>query len=452
MKGALTVFRHEWAGFWRTGVAALMFLIVGAIGTGVALVEHRVWQSEQAKRTELQTQEVEQWLALGDTHIHKAAHLGYFVVRDLPPGVILDRGVWDFGGSAIWLEPHKRNAPKLRAADDAGLLARGAPRGVGPVLLWLTPLLLVVLLHAIVAGERALGSLAFAVSSGASPPAIITGKALAATTLAWAASLLPIAVGLTLAIGAGLSTVSAALWACGVLAALAIFASLVVTVSAFARQPLDALVALLLIWFVIAVLWPRLTPGLAASIEPIPSSQTIRSEAEVAAEGLVLEDTEQAVLADLTAAGIDAPNPSGVSAMAVEIDTAAAFAELFAPLEQGMARQATFLDVLAWASPLSSADRAGDAQLGLSDRDQFAFEARAEDMRIATQIALNEGWARAPAEGRGHPELWANVVDAAGASEMAPAGRSLAAWGLLFWAGLAGLGLIGASRAVRRSI
>lgn len=452
MKGALTVFRHEWAGFWRGGVAALIVLIVGVIGIGVVLVEHQNWQSEQAERAELQAQEVEQWLALGDTHIHKAAHRGYFVIRDLSPGVILDRGVWDFGGSAIWLEAHRRNAPKLRAADDTVLLARGAPRGVGPVLLWLTPLLLVVLLHGIVAGERTRGSLAFAVSSGASPPAIITGKALAAITLAWAAALAPMAVGLSLTIGAGLSLMSAALWAAGMLTALAIFASLVLTVSAFARRPLDALVALLLIWFVMAVLWPRMTPGLAASIEPIPSSQTIRSQAEVVAEGLVSEETEQAVLTQLAAAGIDNPNPSGVSAMAAEIDAAAAFAEIFAQLETGMARQADLLDVLAWLSPLSSADRAGDVKLGLSDRDQFAFETRAEDMRIATQMALNEGWARAPANGRGNPALWANVVDAAGIASAAASESGFAVWGLVIWTGLAGLGLVGASRAVRRSI
>lgn len=448
----LTVFRHEWAGFWRSGVAALMFLIIGLIGVATAVLEHRAWQSEQAEREALQAQEIEQWLALGDTHIHKAAHRGYFVVRDLPPGIILDRGVWDYGGSAIWLEAHRRNAPKLRAADDAGILARGAPRGVGPVLLWLTPLLLVVLLHGIVASERAKGSLAFAISSGANPSAIITGKALAGITLAWTAATLPMAVGVVLAVGSGLSETSAAFWAMGVFVALAIFVVVIVAMSAFSRRPLDALVALLLIWFVMAVLWPRLTPGIAASLQPIPSSQTVRSQAEVAAEGLVSDDTEQAVLAQLAEAGVSDPNLSGVSAMAAEIDAATTFAEIFAPLEDGMARQATFLDLLAWASPLSSADRAGDARLGLSDRDQFAFEARAEAMRIATQMALNEGWARAPAHGRGTPMLWQDVVEAAGATEASPAGRSLAGWGLALWVLLCGFGLFAATRAVRRAI
>ena len=452
MSATLTVFRHEWAGFWRNGVAALMIFIVGIIGTGVAFVEHRAWQTEQAQRAELQAQEVEQWLALGDTHIHKAAHRGYFVIRDLPPSIILDRGVWDFGGSAIWLEAHKRNAPKLRAADDAGLLARGAPRGVGPVLLWLTPLLLVVLVHASVAGERTRGSLAFAISSGASPRAIITGKALSAMTLAWAAAAVPMIAGLGLAIDGGLSIMSAAAWAASVLVALAVFAAIVVAVSAFSRRPLDALVALLLIWFVMAVLWPRLAPGIAASIEPIPSSQTIRSEAEVAAEGLVSEQTERAVLAQLTAAGVDEPNPSGVSAMAAEIDAAAAFADIFAPLEQGMVRQTKFLDVLSWVSPLAAADRSGDAMLGLGDLDQFAFEARAEDMRFATQMALNQGWVRTSSDGRGDPDLWADVVEAASLSSVAEPDRGTAVWGLLIWAGLAAIGLGAASRTVRRSI
>lgn len=452
MKSTLTVFRHEWAGFWRSGIAGLIAAIVGVVGVLTAIVEHRGWQAEQAAREALQTQEVDQWLALGDTHIHKAAHLGYFVIRDLPPGVILDRGVWDFGGSAIWLEAHKRNAPKLRAADSAGLLARGAPRGVGPVLLWLTPLLLVVLLNGIVAGERTRGSLAFAISSGASPSAIIAGKASAAVTLAWMAAFTPAIVGLGLAMGEGLSIASAAAWLGSVLAALSIFAALLVTISACARRPLDALVALLLVWFLMAVLWPRLTPGIAASLEPLPSSQTVRSEAEVAAEGLVSEATEQDVLARLAAQGVEAPNLSGVSAMAAEIDAATAFGEIFAPLEQGMARQAALLDGLSWISPLNATDRFGDAVVGLGDRDQLAFEARSEAMRFATQMVLNEGWARSASPGRGRDALWADVVEASSGVPSQTSDMGLAAWGILIWFLFVCLGLWSAARAVRRSI
>ncbi|MEM1268997.1 MAG: ABC transporter permease subunit [Bacteroidota bacterium] len=446
------VFRHEWAGFARSGALAVAVLVVGVIGTVTAVVEHRAWQAEQSERLELRAQEIEQWLALGGTHIHKAAHRGYFVVRDLPPGAILDRGVWDFGGSSVWLEAHRRNAPQLRAADAAAVVARGAPRGVGPVLLWLVPLLLAVLLHGAVANERESGSLAFAVSSGASPHAIVFGKALAAVSLAWAAVALPVVIGVGLAVRNGMPAAAAAGWAMTLLVALAVFAVVVVIASSLARRPLGALVSLLLLWFWMAVLWPRLTPGLAEQAAPIPSSQTVRSEAEVAAEGLVTDATLETVRDQLARVGVTDPNPAGVSAMAAEVDAAAAFADIFAPLEAGMEQQARLLDFASWVSPLTAADRAADATVGLSDRDQFAFEARAEDMRIATQMALNEGWARAGQRDVGDAALWRNVVDAAVATPEPDLARGQAYWGLLLWTVLATLGLLWAARTIRRSV
>ena len=452
MKGVTTVFLHEWAGFRRGGVAALLLSIVSVIGIAVAVGEHRLWNIEQRERTLLQAKEAEQWLALGDTHIHKAAHRGYFIIRAIPPGAILDRGVWDFGGSAIWLEAHRRNAPKLRAADASGLILRGIPRGVGPVLLWIIPLLLAVLVHGVVAGERARGTLAFAVSSGASPAVIVAGKALAVMTLAWAAAAAPILAGAGLALQSGLSFTGAIAWALTTLSALGVFSILVVTVSSVMRRPLGALVALLLIWFAMAVLWPRLASGVTAQLVPIPSSQTVRSTAEVAAEGLVSDATERAVRERLAADGVLEPNPSGVSAMAAEIDAAKAFTEIFAPLENAMKRQSDLFDVLSWASPLSAADRAADAALGLSDRHQFSFEARAEAMRIATQMALNEQWARSSGSARGTPETWSRVVAATRTIAAPATGPGYAGAGIVIWVFLSLVSFLFAARAVRDSI
>ena len=451
-KDILHVFRHEWSGFVRSGALFTLAAIVGVVGVATAIAEHRAWTWEQGVREQLQAQEIAQWLALGDTHIHKAAHRGYFVVRDMPPGVILDRGVWDFGGSAIWLEAHRRNAPQLRAADDAGVIARAAPRGVGPSLLWLTPLLLAVLFHGIVASERARGSLAFAVSSGASASAIVLGKTLALAAAACIATASPLLIAAALAINGGLGVVAGLVWMLTVLAAVATFAGLVVVVSSLSRRPLGALVCLLLLWFAMAVMWPRLTPGLANQFAPIPSSQTVRSQAEVAAEGLVSDETEKEMIAQLKTAGVETPNPSGVSAMAAEVDAARKFAEIFAPFEKGMKRQAALLDVLSWGSPLAAADRTGDALVNLGDRDQFDFEAGAETMRIATQMTLNEGWARAPESARGAPDLWRNVVNSARAEPHARQKSGAASFGLMIWAVISGGGLLLAARSVRRSI
>ena len=453
MSASWAVFLHEWTRFWRTGIVLAMVAIVSLIGVASVIIEQRTLSAERNERQALREQEIEQWLDLGDAHIHKAAHRGFFVIRELPPGALLDRGVLDFGGAAVWLEAHRRNAPQLRAIDSAGLSARGMPRGLGPVLLWLTPLLLVVLLHGIVARERASGSLAFSISLGASPAAIVLGKTGALISLAWIAALLPMVLGLTLAIQTGLHPLSAATWAGTMLTALGLFAGLVVAVSSVTRSSLAALVALLLIWFAMVVLWPRLAPGITQTLAPIPSSQVVRSEAEVAAEGLVKQSTERAIRARLQTEGIANPNPSGVTALAAEIDAAEQFERIFAPLETRMMRQVQLLDGLSWLSPLAAADRWADSLLGVSDRDQFAFEQQAEASRMATQRTLNEHWARmTPGAARGTQELWRQVVDAARPASKDRLTKSLAWPGLLLWL-LVVIGLLKFSiRAIRRAI
>ena len=143
---------------------------------------------------------------------------------------------------------------------------------------------------------------------------------------------------------------------------------------------------------------------------------------------------------------------TGVSAMAAEIDAARAFAQIFAPLEQAMGRQSDLFDILSWMSPLVAADRAADVPLGVSDRHQFSFEARAEAMRVATQMALNEGWARSDRGARGTPEIWRNVVEAADAVRAVPPGPGYTAAGLAIWLLVCVAGLGFTTRALRKSI
>ncbi len=451
MTQVLHVFRHQWADFWRRGIVLAMALSVGLVGIASVLLEWQAWHQEDATRQAMQAQERSQWLALEDTHIHKAAHRGYFVIRDMSVGVVLDRGVWDFGGSAIWLEAHRRNAPLLRAADDAGILARAVPRGVGPVCLWLVPLLIAVLAHGVFASERAQGSLAFAISSGAPPGTLVLGKSLATIALAWAGALLPLGLGMAIALANGQEAAPTAVWLVATLAALVLFAVGTVIVSALCTRPFQALIALLLIWFVFVVVWPRLAADLTGQLLPLPSSQTVRVEAEVASEGLVSDESKDLVRTMLATKGVTSPNSGGVSAMAAEIDAAAAFKRIFAPLEEGKQNQARLLDVLSWLSPIGAADRLGDSVLHLSDHDQAVFEARAEAMRFATQMALNEGWAEQTKSARGDAVLWQKVIDAADKATVQRPPKSLAWGGLVLWGFISVWGLISARSVIARS-
>lgn len=455
MTGVSTVFRHEWVGFFRRGIGWWLVFVVGAIGGITATVESRAWSSEAPARLTAQEREIEQWLGLGDTHIHEAGHRGYFLVRPAPPAAVLDRGVLDFGGSAIWLEAHRRNAPQLRATDSAGVIPRAIPRGLGPVLLWLAPLLMALLMYGVVADERADGSLAFAVSSGASPMALVVGKTLATIALVWTALVTPIALGVGLTASNGLAVGVAFGWAAIVMIAVAVFSCVLVSVSALAPSPTASLVTLLLFWFGATILAPRVVAGATKALVPIPSSQTVRSEAEVAVDQLDGAETRIRIAERLRGQGVDEPNPAAVSALALETDAAAVFAELFEPLETGMRRQSRLLELLSWLSPTTSADLASDRVLGVGDQAQFDFEARGEAARIATHMALNEGWARIRDSDRGSTELWSGVVDAAERYALAPASTGvsrigLPGVGLLIWCGIGALALALATRSIGR--
>ncbi len=447
---------HEWSAFFRRGAGWWMIVVVGVLGTLTVVGEFGGWAHEAPEREALGQTEADQWLGLGDTHIHEAAHRGYFLVRPAPAAVILDRGSLDFGGSAVWLEAHRRNSPRLRASDTAAMVSRAVPRGLGPVLLWLIPLLLALFLHGIVADERADGSLAFAVSSGAPPTSIVLGKAAAACGLAWAAAIPPMVLGGGLAVANGVNVPGAAAWGGTVLVGVGVFAVLVVVVSAAARTPLASLVTLLLIWFGMVLLVPKLAASATQVLAPIPSSQTIRSDAEAAVDQLDGTATQRRHLERLQDAGVRDPNPAAVSAMALESDAAALFARTFEPLETGMERQSRLLGLLAILSPIASADLASDGLLGVGDRAQFAFERRAESARIATHMALNEGWARLGDSDRGSPELWAEVVEVARARTRdidgsTAGGPGLAGLGLVLWTLIATGGIRVAIRHVGRA-
>jgi ABC-2 type transport system permease protein len=452
MTMVLRVFRHEWAAAWRTGGLLLVILVAWVAGVGSGIVEYRAWQADQSTRTALAAAERAQWLALGDIHFHKAAHRGYFIVRDRPATTILDRGSWDFAGTIVWLESHKPNDPLLRAVDADPLAARGLPRGGGPVLLWLVPLLLVLALHGVVARERQSGSLAFAVSSGARPLDILGGNTLAVAAIGLAAISLPALVAAGLATSGGAAIIDVVLWALSVVLAILAWSAVIVSVSAWLRSPFAALIVLLMVWFAATILVPRSAVDVADTIAPLPASQPLRSEAEAAAEGLVTDATKARVRRALEAErpGVTL-NDDGVSAIAAEIDAAAAFRRILTPLYAAMARQSRVFDCAVVLSPTFAADRIGDGLARSDDRAYLAFTQESEQRRLATQMALNRAWAFTMTS-EGSPHVWRMVAGAADEARIVDtAPRSAAAWSALaFWIALGAFGVVASARRLAR--
>ncbi|KWV92016.1 ABC transporter permease subunit [Erythrobacter sp. YT30] len=433
MSAFLSVTKRELAIMHRSRTLWLLIALVSLIGIGTAVLEHRAWAEESAQRGNLQQQEIGQWLGLGDTHFHTAAHRGLFLVQPIPAGVILDRGVWDFSGSAIWLEAHQRNAAQLRAVDAQAFIGRGLPRGVGPVLLWIAPLLTIVLFHGIVASDRRSGVLAFSVSSGAPPGAIALGKFAALSIAGLVAITAPAVLAIGLATSGGLAIIDGLAWLSALAATILIASAVIVAVSAASKRTVNALILLLMLWFVAVVLWPRVAAQVTQIVAPLPSSQVVRSEAEALVHDLDFSKAEERIAEQLREEGIAQPTPAAVNIMASETATAEALVPLFAPLEDGMARQAAWMDWLSLASPLFAADRYLDGVATTSDRDQIAFEQDAEEARLAAQLAMGREWAKVEGGDAGSPEAWGAVIDASFAQIEERDARPLGPMGVVLW-------------------
>lgn len=260
----------------RVAVVAVVLTLMLAVAAALTSMAHR--DANAAMRARFQANADRRFDGQPARHPHRVVHYGHFVFRVPPALAAFDPGVDAFTGNSIFLEGHRQNSANFGDVRQSSLLARFGSLTPAFVLQILAPLVLIFIGFAVVAREREAGTLRQSLAQGLRARDLVLGKLAALLTIS---ALLgaPGAIALAWLVATeGAPVLPALALAIGYAAYLAIWAGLVLAVSAQVRSSRGALLVLLSLWAAVVILVPRIAPDFAFAANPTPT----RLEADIA--------------------------------------------------------------------------------------------------------------------------------------------------------------------------
>ena len=394
---------REAAGDGRVLVAwalAVLVLVVSALQGWAGLRE------AEAERQTVSALVRTQWDTQGDKNPHSGAHFGQYVFKPVALPAFIDAGVNAEAGRAIWLDPHRRNLSRFKAAEDQTPAARLAPGTVAAVLQWVLPLLVIVLGFGAVAGEREAGTWRLLASLGVTPGRLFAGK-LAGPALVLAPMLVFFAIVGLLSLGAQGTDAFAriALLALLYTLYLGIFACITLGVSARCASASRALALLLVLWGINGFVAPRLGSAMADAAVSLPSSEQFHAAIHHDIQHGLGQDGDantryQRFLAQTLAQyKVDKPEdlPVGVRGLRLIANDAYAsrvYEKHHADLERRFVTQSDWQLAAAVAGPLLPVRALSQALAGTDIRHHVHFTSAAEQYRRVFIDATSEEIAR----------------------------------------------------------
>ncbi|MET0341348.1 MAG: DUF3526 domain-containing protein [Polyangiales bacterium] len=397
--------RHEITRALRLRTFRVGLLVMSALLVAAFVLEAERLALDAREREALTQHERDQWEKQPDRHPHRMAHYGLYAFRPPSPLGFFDAGVEPFTGSAVFLEPHRRNPPNFSAASQASELVRFGRPTAAFVLQLLLPLLIFCATFDSVAGEREAGTYRLALAQGVSARALLLGKVLGhvALAFAWVAPALVVTVGIQLVRGA-LAPSADTFLRLGALtltygAYLALCAALGVAVSALHRRGHGALLTLLAVWIVGWVVVPRAAGELAARLRPVPSRAALeldiarasRAQSDHGSDGPAAMALQRQLFAKHGVSRVeDLPmNVKGLLMQQGEDATTALYDTHYGALRAAQERQDALVNAFGVISP-PLALRGVSMALAGSGPDAFsAFLAQAEHYRTYFIAELN---------------------------------------------------------------
>jgi ABC-2 type transport system permease protein len=254
----------------RWAVVVINILLLASLVSG--------WRQYAAARKQLdlvQHQERERWLNKGEMHPHGAAHYGYFVFKPQTPLSAIEHGTDPYTGVATLLEAHQQKLFQYRPAQDGVPAQRIVELTASTTLQFLLPLVIILLLFGLFAGERERGTLRQLLSVGVSKSRLAAGKVIGVVVPLFLA-LTPVTIIGVVAIeftsGAEIyaTTPRIAVMALSYLLYFGVFVGLALAVSALASSSRQALVLLLAFWLINLAASP-IAINLACYLYPAPN-------------------------------------------------------------------------------------------------------------------------------------------------------------------------------------
>ena len=264
---ALIIAQDEWR-YWRRsrlgGASCFVafLLIVASLVSTVTRVE-----SERETRENFQVLAKQTFESQPARHPHRMIHYGHYVFRTPPPLSMIDPGIDAYAGTIMFLEGHRQNSavfsPRYSGAQ-AGPLAQLSPAFTYQMLI---PLALIILGFASITREREAKTDYLLFASSVTPTELWMGKT-AALSVAALISLIPLCIGLSIAVSAGAGTSEALYLLLGYALYLIFWVILISAASALADRAASAFSTLASCWVLLCVVIPPLAGNLASASAP----------------------------------------------------------------------------------------------------------------------------------------------------------------------------------------
>jgi ABC-2 type transport system permease protein len=280
VKTAWRIACNDWLGLWHARTPVFLLLVLLVLWSIATFAAHHHWQDHARVVARITQQIQSDWQAQPDRHPHRVSHYGDFVAKPLHPLSLLEPGILDQSGYLVYLEAHRLNSANFNPATEATSLGRFPVMTPAMIVQWWLPLCLIMIGYGSITSEKVTGTLAYMRGNGTSTWSIAIGK--------WLALMLPMTL---------LLVIQAILMACWVwgseqallrfsilvfaqIVYVALWCWLIILVSWHSRHLHSALLALLLCWVCICVIFPRGLSNLAQIQYPTQP----RTESEFHAE------------------------------------------------------------------------------------------------------------------------------------------------------------------------
>lgn len=264
----LRIAAAEWQHMVRTRLALTVLIMLIAVIAFAAVSSTQQLLSEAQARAAYQLEAEETFRNQPARHPHRMVHYGHYVFRSPAPLAVVDPGVDPYTGRSIFLEGHRRNTATFAEARETSVLTRFGLVSPAFALQVIAPLLLILLGYAGLVRERQRGTMLQLMAQGVSASSLVGGKAVATGGVALLA-LLPLLFAVTwVSLRQPGETLPALSVFLGHAAYLGVWVLIITAVSALARSPRAALVALVIFWAVTTVVVPRIAADAAATAVP----------------------------------------------------------------------------------------------------------------------------------------------------------------------------------------
>jgi ABC-2 type transport system permease protein len=398
---SVIVMRNEWRYWWHARTPALLLSMLIILWLTAGIAAHHHWQEHARVVAEVAEESARDWQSQPDRHPHRVSHYGDFVAKPLHPLTMIEPGILDQSGHLVYLEAHRLNSANFNPATEATSLGRFPVITPAMVVQWWMPLFVIMMGYTSITREKIHGTLMFMRGNGTSGLDIAVGKTLALFIPFFCLILLQAMIAWFLSQGSEQQILRLSSILLGESAYLAGWCMLVVGISWVSRQLHSGLLALLLCWVCICIIFPRGLANIAQILHP--SSARVIAEYQAETKLKQIGDShnpDDPHFAEFKAGilnqyGVDSVeklpvNYHGLLMQEGERLTTAVYREQQTRHDEQLSRQNQLLHEWCWLTPALALQYLHMASSGSDLAHHQAFIQQAEQRRYALIQYLNQ--------------------------------------------------------------